>query len=324
MDEFREANRWIRLIRYLFKRFLSRPKQFGYNDLLQSASIGHLQELMSYYKVENLKNQTPEEFKSKLDEFMELVDAEMEGFRDAELQRGLSIQFHWGHNHDFGDFFLEGEMGNRHINLLATFIDRFDLPKSLSGMKVLDIGCWVGGISLLLSKMGAHVVAIDEVKKYTDALNYLKYAFALENLEPMNLSLYDCTREDFQDAFDYVLFAGVLYHVTDPILALRITFNCLKDGGVCFLETYATDFPLSFITKYEGPEIIEESGVKDLSRQGWNWFIPSRSTLWKMLKDVGYTPLKIGQVENMRLSASAQRENHVDMMRSGLSSRTVR
>ena len=52
--------------------------------LLQSASIGHLQELMSYYKVENLKNQTPEEFKSKLDEFMELVDAEMEGFRDAE------------------------------------------------------------------------------------------------------------------------------------------------------------------------------------------------------------------------------------------------
>jgi 2-polyprenyl-3-methyl-5-hydroxy-6-metoxy-1,4-benzoquinol methylase len=78
----------------------------------------------------------------------------------------------------------------------------------------------------------AEVVAIDEVKKYVECLQFLKKSFAIDNLEPRHLSLYDLVDPAFQDRFDLVLFAGVLYHVTDPIVALRITFNCLRDGGM--------------------------------------------------------------------------------------------
>ena len=87
--------------------------------------------------------------------------------------------------------------------------------------------------------MGAKVVAIEEVAKYVDCLKYIRDAFDLENLEPRRLSLYDLTADEFQDAFDIVLFAGVLYHLSDPVLGLRITFDALKPGGTVLLETAA-------------------------------------------------------------------------------------
>ena len=51
--------------------------------------------------------------------------------------------------------FLQGLMGDRHINILATFIDDFGLPRDLTGKSVLDVGVWCGGTSLLLAAMGA-------------------------------------------------------------------------------------------------------------------------------------------------------------------------
>jgi len=96
-------------------------------------------------------------------------------------------------------------------------------------------------------------------------VRYLKRAFGLVNLEVLHSSLFDCTTGEFQDAFDFVLFAGVLYHVTDPILALRITFNCLKDGGKCLLETYALDSTES-VMEYQGPGVLGPGSREDLNR----------------------------------------------------------
>ena len=61
--------------------------------------------------------------------------------------------------------------------IIADFIDQFDFPEKLGGMRVLDIGAWTGGISLLLAAMGAKVVALEEVVKYSNTVNYLAYVW---------------------------------------------------------------------------------------------------------------------------------------------------
>jgi len=286
-------------------------------------SYNHLQSLMSNYRTQNLVNVDSESFKRRIDEFLQLQDYEIGAHTDLKKQRDLAIRFHWGHSHDFGEFSLAGRMADRHIWLLAMFIDKLNaIPRSLDGMRVLDIGCWTGGTSLLLCAMGAHVVAIEEVKKYTDCLNYLKFAFGIDNLEAKNLSLYECTMPDFQGSFDVVLFAGVLYHVTDPILALRITFNALKDGGVCLLETEVINSGRRILS-YEGPTVFTGGSAKDLSRTGWNWYIPSLATLHQMMIDVGYADVQASEVIGKRAFAVGKRHVYTDMCRSGLSVKNI-
>lgn len=272
-------------------------------------SLPHLRALMGRYRTANLVRESPEAFRAAIDRFLARKDGAVTGAFDLSVQRDLSQQFAWGHNHDFGDFALKGRMGDRHLHHLAIFIDVFGaLPRDLAGRRVLDIGCWTGGTSLLLAAMGAEVVAIDEVPIYVELLAYLKQAFGVERLEVRHRSLYEC--HDFADAFDYVLFAGVLYHVTDPILALRITFNALKDGGVCLVET----------TGFAAPQPL-----LSYKRVGWNWFDMSPSALEQMLRDVGYAEARTGPVTpNHRLYAVARRARHVDMRRDGLSMPRVR
>lgn len=289
-------------------------------------SYGELRALMSRYQTRNLANESPESFEQTVRGLLSLEDYQMEGYRDPTRQRDLSIRFHWGHDHDFGTFQLTGRMSDRHLRLISVFIDTFHaLPLSLAGKRVLDVGCWTGGTSLAFAAMGAEVVAIEEVNKYVDALTYLKDAFEVNNLEVRNLSLYECTTPEFQDQFDYVLFAGVLYHLTDPILGLRVVFNSLRDGGLCLLETAA--IPAKGPTlRYEGPNVLWGGDANQLARSGWNWFLPSTTTLVNMMRDVGFDSIRAPHrvTSAGRQFAVAKRIRHVDILRAGLSSPGIR
>lgn len=266
---------------------------------------------MRQYQVDSLQTIDAAELRAGIDAFLDLEDHQMERLADPTRQREATVRFTWGHDHDFGDFRLDGAMGSRHIRHLAEMIDRFGvLPTDLSGMQCLDIGCWTGGCSLLLNAMGARVVAVDEVRKYTDCLSFLKSAFALDRLEVACESLYRLGGPVYDDRFDLVLLAGVLYHVTDPVIALRIVFNCLKDGGHCLIETTG---------------IRSRTPVLSYERRKWNWFDPSPPALHQLLEDVGFVDIQVGDVTlTDRLYAVARRDRHVDMRRDGLSRPDIR
>ncbi|MCI4364361.1 MAG: class I SAM-dependent methyltransferase, partial [Thermoplasmata archaeon] len=285
-------------------------------------SYDELARLMRRYRVENLVGVGPEEFRTTLEGFVDGHDARGDG--PVEVQRDLSVRFHWGHTHDFGTFQLSGRMGFRHLAVLSVFIDKLQaIPIALDHRKVLDIGCWTGGTSLLLAAMGAEVVAIEEANIYVKALAYQKLAFGVKELDPRSLSLYDLDAPEYQDAFDVALFSGVIYHLTDPVVGLRLVYNTLKEGGVCLVETAAKSSRASVCT-YEGPSVVTRGNRRGRNRGGWNWFVPSRAALVHMMEDVGFTDVRAIRRIGGRVFAVGRRGRHVDMTRAGLSRPSLR
>ncbi|MEO8342753.1 MAG: class I SAM-dependent methyltransferase [Gallionella sp.] len=274
-------------------------------------SMDFYRQLMEKYKSTQLIGIGEIQFKSGLEMFLQESRPDFIRFSDVEIQRKQSIEFKWGHDHDFGTFKLAGNMGTRHLKHLCVFHDQFNrLPYDLTGKKILDIGCWTGGVSLLLAACGAHVVAIDEVKKYCECLDYMAKSFGIRNLEVRNMSLYSLGAEEFQDAFDIVMFAGVLYHITDMIVGMRHIFNALKDGGTCLLES----------TGFRANE-----PVFGYMRRKWNWFDPSPQALHDLFSDVGFVNISVGHVTpDSRLYGAAFRQTHVDIRRDGLSVPNIR
>ena len=259
-----------------------------------------VRDAMSLYTTEHLV--VPEnEFRRTIDELLAANDYAHEGYASAEAQRDLSVRFAWGHDHDFGSFQLAGRMGQRHISMIERF-QRYGLPRDLTGCRVLDVGCWTGGTSLVLAALGAEVVAIEEVRKYADCASYLAAAFGVA-IEVRHQSLYDLPE---REAFDAVLLAGVVYHLSDPIRGLRVTFDALRDGGSCFVESARSYFlPL----QYRGP-----------SRPGWNWFFPSIRTLERMMRDVGFDEVRLGSWtrRGRRIIGSAKRTTARPMLLAGV------
>lgn len=252
------------------------------------------------------------------------IDALGEGYLDPSLQRDLSVKYHWGHNHRIADdLMLAGRMGDRHLDLLTRFMDDFGLERDLGGRTVLDIGCWTGGTSLLLAGLGARVIAIEEVRKYAETVNFLAEAFGVaDRLACVPESLYGFLPR-YADVFDLVIYAGVIYHVTDPVLSLRTVFGALKDGGRCFVETYGMDSPGS-VCRYEGPRLFH-SADGALSRGGWNYFVPSATCLERWCLDAGFAEVTVAPLDTgERLYGRARRTGFRDMLRAGLSMGQIR
>ncbi len=70
--------------------------------------------------------------------------------------------------------------------------------------------------------------------------------------------------------------SGVIYHVTDPLLLLRICFACLKPGGTLVIETKAESGA--------GADCAYAGTIE----KGWNWYSPTRATLGRWLVDAGF------------------------------------
>ena len=259
------------------------------------------------------------QFKEHIFSLIGKFDINIEQYKTGEKQRDLSIKFAWGHNHDFGTFRLEGKMGDRHVRLFENYCQHFAVKmEDFAKKDILDIGCWTGGTSLLLNAFGAKVTAIEEVVKYAKTVEWLALKFGnSDTLTVEAKTLFECNNEAYYDRFNYVNFSGVLYHLTDPVIALRILFNALRNGGIILVESAGIDSD-ELICKYEGCSFFGEGTVEQLNRGGWNWFVPSKATLKLMLENVGFKDVKVKYIEN-RLYAVGTKLHHEEITRAGLS-----
>jgi SAM-dependent methyltransferase len=290
-----------------------------------------LQRRFKGYQTLNLHDINTAEFSHYIQSRIGLIDAQSEGYSENELesQRDSSIKFYWGHNHDFGEFKLEGRMGERHINELANFMALFPVDfEDFQNKNVLDVGCWTGGTTLVLASIGSEVFAIEEVKKYADMASFLVKSFGISNRASVHhRSLYDCNSKEFFDRFDIVYFPGVLYHLSDPLLALRILFNSLKVGGKILIESEGVEREEPFC-RFDGSLIYSAGTREDLTRTGWNWFVPSPSALHRMMREAGFddidTLLYRSRKRRKRLYGYGKKVARIGICKAGLSVPTIR
>ena len=112
-----------------------------------------------------------------------------------------------------------------------------DIP--FKGHSVLDIGCWDGGFSFLAEERGAsRVVGLDSYAVHDgkhEGWDFLHDHFQ-SRAEHIWGNIYDLPRE----RFDIVLCYGVLYHLSDPLLAASNCFQAANEY-VAFTANFFTD-----------------------------------------------------------------------------------
>jgi SAM-dependent methyltransferase len=275
-------------------RLRRRLRGFGsayFNSGARAEARVELQQRFSRFCTSNLNGIDAHSFRRQILAGLGTTDASAEGYTGLELerQRDLSIKFHWGHDHDFGDFQVPGRMAGRHIDLLADFAGFFAVDlASFAGKDVLDVGCWTGGTTLLLAALGSRVVALEEVRKYAETAAFLAQSFGLDGQVKVHpISLYACNHADWYDRFDIVHFPGVIYHLSDPLVGLRILFNALRAGGTILVESAGIDHPEPYC-RFDGSMIWHSGDKENLNRGGWNWFMPSPSALARMMREAGF------------------------------------
>jgi SAM-dependent methyltransferase len=208
------------------------------------------------------------------------------------------VSWSWGHQMTFGNFTTQigTYMRQKHLWDFSIFTDMFGFPKHrLSDLRGIDIGSYSGATSLMLLALGVkHVTAVEEVASYADCIEFIgkSYGVTDDRLSVERRSLFALDQPEFLHQYDFVLYPGVLYHVTDPVLSLRILFNALKPGGVILVETYATTEGQGKMAAYEGSH-----------GPGNNFFLPNPGMMYTMLREVGFTDVQVTRSPRMHAVA---------------------
>ncbi|MEW5975204.1 MAG: methyltransferase domain-containing protein [Acidobacteriota bacterium] len=156
----------------------------------------------------------------------------------AELGRA------WMYEFDLGDGIktrlLDEELRSIHRTrevMIQEVIDRF-FPSGLSGRRCLDVACNEGYFSHLLYHRGAIVKGIDireDNIRRAKAVREIR-AFDAQRLEFERQDVFDVA--DPADSYDLTLCLGLIYHLEDPVGALRSIQRVTR--RLCIVETQLT------------------------------------------------------------------------------------
>lgn len=159
-------------------------------------------------------------------------------------------------------------------------MEKLDLPTSLAGKKVLDIGASDGYFSLELHKRGANVTALDYRDKSVSGFSTMETINDVK-IRHVVASVYDI--DSSFGEFDIVLHLGVIYHLPDIPASLWRARQVCK--GVIFLESYVEDFNTNkpMARYYEADTLVGDAS---------NFWAPNAECMEAMLRDAGFVTQK--------------------------------
>lgn len=161
---------------------------------------------------------------------------------------------------------------------------RVQLPQSLNGLSVLDIGAWDGFFSFECERRGAsRVVAADYYSWHGSGWG-TKEGFRLarevlgSKVEDIDIDVMDLSPERV-GSFDLVLFLGVLYHLRHPFLALERVASVVGDRLILETVVDMTGFTRPAMAFY--PD-------RELNKDPTNWWGPNVPAVRGMLRSLGF------------------------------------
>lgn len=110
----------------------------------------------------------------------------------------------------------------------ATFGEDF------SGLRAIDVACHQGYFASRLARRGCAVLGIDARREHVDDANLIARALELPRMRAEQSDVHDLDAAAL-GRFDIVLMLGLIYHLENPIGAIR-TAHALT-GRVCLIET---------------------------------------------------------------------------------------
>jgi len=161
----------------------------------------------------------------------------------ADIDRlAESSPYGWGHTIDFGPFQKEGLLGDAYLEIAGGFDEWEWWPACLDGMRVADVGCFTGGLSLLMAHRGAEVVyAVDEIPEHLAQCASLARIFGTDAVRPVLQSAFRIRENIMPGSLDLILFSGVLYHMSDMLVGLYAMREMLKPGGLLVIQSSGVD-----------------------------------------------------------------------------------
>ncbi len=169
--------------------------------------------------------------------------AEQTGQISDEASRlAAAAQYGWGHTIDFGPFQKEGLLGDDYLRIAGGFDEWGWWPARLDGMRVADVGCYTGGLSLLMANRGADVVyAVDEIPENLAQCAFLSRIFGAKTVHPLLQPAYRLRESIPPGSLDIILLSGVLYHMSDMLVGLYAMRELLKPTGVLLIQSSGVD-----------------------------------------------------------------------------------
>lgn len=125
-----------------------------------------------------------------------------------------------------------GRVGPKQRQVLK-YIEGMDLRAK----RAVDLGCANGLFALAAERQGAkEVLAVDHTWRNIESLQEIILPHLGSRVRAIHENVMDFTAQKYGQ-FELVIFAGVLYHLRYPFLALRIIRELVRHGGRLILET---------------------------------------------------------------------------------------
>jgi tRNA (mo5U34)-methyltransferase len=207
---------------------------------------------------------------------------------EAELRSELErlAPFHHEIDLPFG-LRTQGDRDLDHIRL-RNLRERLWPRLSLDGQRVLDVACNCGGFSFEAAKSGAsYVLGIDIVDHYLEQADFLKRVLGHDQIEFRKLAVEDVDQS--LGRFDVTFCFGILYHLENPVLALKALAALTDDIMVVDTRLDPTNPErTSWLMNFAEPTGNDEDRATALWRRGTCQFLPSARAVTRLLQYVGF------------------------------------